>query len=67
MIDRFKLQDLRNHGESPHDKRHDYTAMAEDVSHFIREHNLKEPSIIGHSMYESPPELNTGLYARLAS
>uniref|UniRef100_A0A8H7NH02 AB hydrolase-1 domain-containing protein n=1 Tax=Bionectria ochroleuca TaxID=29856 RepID=A0A8H7NH02_BIOOC len=42
--------DLRNHGESPHDKRHDYTAMAEDVAHFIRENGLKESSIIGHSM-----------------
>lgn len=43
-------QDLRNHGESPHDKRHDYTAMAEDVAHFIRENGLKESSVIGHSM-----------------
>ncbi|KAK7220121.1 hypothetical protein V2G26_008124 [Clonostachys chloroleuca] len=42
--------DLRNHGESPHDKRHDYTAMAEDVAHFIRENGLKESSVIGHSM-----------------
>ncbi|GAB1314311.1 hypothetical protein MFIFM68171_04521 [Madurella fahalii] len=42
--------DLRNHGESPHDHRHDYTAMAADVADFIREHGLKDPTLIGHSM-----------------
>lgn len=43
-------QDLRNHGDSPHDPRHDYTAMAEDVSAFIEEHKLEQPTLIGHSM-----------------
>lgn len=42
--------DLRNHGESPHDQRHDYTAMAADVADFIKQHDLKEPTLIGHSM-----------------
>ncbi|KAJ4389141.1 hypothetical protein N0V93_006603 [Gnomoniopsis smithogilvyi] len=42
--------DLRNHGDSPHDPRHDYTAMAEDVSAFIKEHKLDKPTLIGHSM-----------------
>ncbi|KAK4110705.1 alpha/beta-hydrolase [Canariomyces notabilis] len=42
--------DLRNHGESPHHHRHDYTAMAADVAGFIREHGLKDPTLIGHSM-----------------
>ncbi|KAK3995666.1 Alpha/Beta hydrolase protein [Cladorrhinum sp. PSN332] len=42
--------DLRNHGESPHDHRHDYTAMAADVADFIHQHDLKEPTLIGHSM-----------------
>ncbi|SPQ21702.1 197ff6fc-5d0e-4840-8e87-4e825b11f733 [Thermothielavioides terrestris] len=42
--------DLRNHGESPHDERHDYPAMAADVANFIRQHGLKEPTLIGHSM-----------------
>ncbi|KAI1129453.1 alpha beta hydrolase fold family [Nemania abortiva] len=42
--------DLRNHGESPHAHRHDYTAMADDVAGFIHEHGLKEPTLIGHSM-----------------
>ncbi|KAB5575886.1 Alpha/Beta hydrolase protein [Coniochaeta sp. 2T2.1] len=42
--------DLRNHGDSPHAPRHDYIAMAEDVAAFIREHDLKKPTLIGHSM-----------------
>lgn len=43
-------KDLRNHGDSPHAQRHDYTAMAEDVGAFIEEHKIIEPTIIGHSM-----------------
>ncbi|KAI1117347.1 alpha beta hydrolase fold family [Nemania sp. NC0429] len=42
--------DLRNHGDSPHVRRHDYTAMANDVAGFIHDHGLKEPTLIGHSM-----------------
>ncbi|EPS41220.1 hypothetical protein H072_4933 [Dactylellina haptotyla CBS 200.50] len=42
--------DLRNHGESPHIKPHTYTAMAEDVEHFIKENNIQNPTLIGHSM-----------------
>ncbi|KAL7930551.1 Alpha/Beta hydrolase protein [Trichoderma chlorosporum] len=42
--------DLRNHGESPHDPRHDYLAMTEDILAFIDQHGLKEPTLIGHSM-----------------
>ncbi|KAI1331933.1 alpha beta hydrolase fold family [Xylariaceae sp. FL0255] len=42
--------DLRNHGESPHSPRHDYTAMADDVAGFISEHRLELPTLIGHSM-----------------
>lgn len=44
-------QDLRNHGESPHNKIHDYPSMAEDVEEFIRCHDIKLPGLIGHSMY----------------
>lgn len=43
-------QDLRNHGDSPHDPHHDYMAMAEDVAGFIDEHKLTDTSLIGHSM-----------------
>lgn len=42
--------DLRNHGDSPHDETHTYRAMASDIAHFIAEHELVNPSIIGHSM-----------------
>ena len=43
-------QDLRNHGDSPHDRTHNYTVMADDVEEFIRHHGLKNPVLIGHSM-----------------
>ncbi|KAK4203672.1 Alpha/Beta hydrolase protein [Triangularia verruculosa] len=42
--------DLRNHGDSPHDPHHNYTAMAADVTDFIKQHDLKDPCLIGHSM-----------------
>ncbi|KAG6071093.1 hypothetical protein E4U30_008066 [Claviceps sp. LM220 group G6] len=48
-VDVYAL-DLRNHGESPHDPRHDYHAMAEDVSAFIQDQNLNNATLIGHSM-----------------
>lgn len=44
------LQDLRNHGDSPHHPVHDYPAMAEDVEEFIEQHDLRLPTLIGHSM-----------------
>lgn len=44
------VKDLRNHGDSPHDERHDYIAMAEDVEAFIAEERLEQPTLIGHSM-----------------
>lgn len=43
--------DLRNHGASPHNPRHDYIALAADVERWIR--NVvggKEVVLIGHSM-----------------
>ncbi|TQS34216.1 hypothetical protein Golomagni_05409 [Golovinomyces magnicellulatus] len=42
--------DLRNHGDSPHNEKHDYLSMAEDLSWFISMHGLKNPTLIGHSM-----------------
>lgn len=45
------FQDLRNHGESPHDPSHDYTALAEDVEGFLQEHKIERAALIGHSMY----------------
>ena len=43
-------KDLRNHGDSPHDPTHNYSAMADDVEEFISEHGLTVPTLIGHSM-----------------
>ncbi|KAL7271681.1 hypothetical protein RUND412_005541 [Rhizina undulata] len=43
--------DLRNHGESPHSKRHGYEAMAADVEHFLETNKLgKNATLLGHSM-----------------
>jgi pimeloyl-ACP methyl ester carboxylesterase len=42
--------DLRNHGDSSHDARHDYTALAEDVEGFLQKQNIKDSTLIGHSM-----------------
>ncbi|CAI6516443.1 AIS_HP2_G0019250.mRNA.1.CDS.1 [Saccharomyces cerevisiae] len=47
------LLDLRNHGSSPHSPVHNYSAMSEDVRHFIANHRLNAhggPIIVGHSM-----------------
>lgn len=42
--------DLRNHGDSSHDSKHDYTSLAEDVEGFITNLRLKDSCLIGHSM-----------------
>jgi pimeloyl-ACP methyl ester carboxylesterase len=42
--------DLRNHGDSPHSEEHTIQCMAEDLAHFIEEHQLKNVSLLGHSM-----------------
>jgi len=42
--------DMRNHGESPHNKRHDYPSLAMDVENFIESHKLGKSILIGHSM-----------------
>jgi pimeloyl-ACP methyl ester carboxylesterase len=42
--------DLRNHGDSSHDPRHNYTALAEDVEGFLQKRNIKDSTLIGHSM-----------------
>lgn len=42
--------DLRNHGDSSHDPRHDYTALAEDVEAFLESNRLDNATLIGHSM-----------------
>jgi esterase len=44
------LVDQRNHGQSPHSDDFDYKVLAHDLKHFIKEHQLKKPIILGHSM-----------------
>lgn len=45
------LQDLRNHGTSPHAKDASYTALAGDVAAFLEEKKLKDITLLGHSMW----------------
>ncbi|CAO3580042.1 unnamed protein product [Absidia cylindrospora] len=42
--------DLRNHGDSPHDKQHDFGAMAQDLLAFMKDQQLEQPILMGHSM-----------------
>lgn len=42
--------DLRNHGASPHDEVFDYPSMVEDVLKFLKENNIEDPILMGHSM-----------------
>jgi len=42
--------DLRNHGASPWDDRHDYPALADDVGEFIESVAGRAASVLGHSM-----------------
>ncbi|KAF2868349.1 Alpha/Beta hydrolase protein [Massariosphaeria phaeospora] len=42
--------DLRNHGDSAHDKAHNYIALAEDTEAFLEKHDLRDATLIGHSM-----------------
>lgn len=42
--------DARNHGGSPHHAVHTYDAMADDVRHFLQEHAIEQPILVGHSM-----------------
>nr|POF06880.1 abhydrolase domain-containing protein c22h12.03 [Quercus suber] len=42
--------DLRNHGDSSHNPRHDYDALAEDVELFLKTLELDDSTLIGHSM-----------------
>lgn len=44
------LLDARNHGQSPHDGAHNYTAMSEDLLTFIEDKHLANPYVLGHSM-----------------
>ena len=47
---RVHLIDQRNHGRSPHNPVHNYSAMANDVLHHLDRTGIDRASIIGHSM-----------------
>ncbi|KAK8870101.1 hypothetical protein IAR55_000671 [Kwoniella newhampshirensis] len=43
--------DLRNHGQSPHAEPHTYSAMAQDIAHFLSQQGLSSGvNLLGHSM-----------------
>ena len=44
------LVDQRNHGKSPHSDEHSYELMAQDLDEFLKQHNIDNPYLIGHSM-----------------
>lgn len=44
------LLDLRNHGQSPHSDAMNYPLMADDLWEFMREQNIPQAYILGHSM-----------------
>lgn len=44
------MPDLRNHGDSFHSEKHNYTALAEDVKTYLEFHKLNKIFLIGHSM-----------------
>jgi esterase len=44
------LLDARNHGQSPRSDEFNYKVMSDDLMEFIRDHQIENPLIIGHSM-----------------
>ena len=42
--------DLRNHGQSFHSDTHNYQAMAQDVAQLLKDLELNDVTVIGHSM-----------------
>ncbi|MEI8203065.1 MAG: alpha/beta fold hydrolase [Bacteroidota bacterium] len=44
------IPDLRNHGQSPHSKVHNYDAMVDDVIELMDVLKIEKANIIGHSM-----------------
>ncbi len=47
---RVHLLDLRNHGKSFWDINFDYHYMAKDLDKYFKDHELKDATLIGHSM-----------------
>lgn len=51
LIDVFtSIQDLRNHGSSPHNSETSYKAYASDIEAFVQQQKLSNMILMGHSM-----------------
>ena len=44
------LIDLRNHGRSPHSTDFDFDVMCDDVLEYMKDNNIVDPIILGHSL-----------------
>jgi len=44
------LLDIRNHGHSPHSNEHTYYSITIDLIEFVKEHQLNNFTLLGHSM-----------------
>ena len=44
------LVDQRNHGQSPHSKEWNYEVMVDDLMELMKDENIENPIVIGHSM-----------------
>ncbi|XDD45598.1 alpha/beta fold hydrolase [Leptospira sp. WS39.C2] len=42
--------DQRNHGDSPHNEEHSIQVMASDLETFLKDLNIQNPILLGHSM-----------------
>ncbi|KAG2183493.1 hypothetical protein INT43_006499 [Umbelopsis isabellina] len=42
--------DMRNHGDSPHNKVHTYNAMGDDLAAFLKKQGIDDSILMGHSM-----------------
>jgi len=47
---RVHLLDMRNHGRSPHSDEFSYELMAEDLLEYLKDQDLRQANILGHSM-----------------
>lgn len=49
-IHKVYIPDIRNHGQSPHSKEHNYNVMSSDIKEFMLYHKITKATLIGHSM-----------------
>ena len=60
-----ECQDLRNHGDSPHSPDASYLDLSGDVAAFIEDRQLKDVTVVGHSMYARPLRVREIVKSRL--